>query len=228
MIVAPSLRAQQKAMPVIGFLHRGYASGATGLVAGLRKGLSETGFFEGRNVAIEYRWAEGRTDRVAELAADLVRARPAVLFAAGPDLVRALKAQTTSIPIVFNMGEDPVKEGLVASLNRPGGNITSFSTFGNQLFGKRLELLRQIVPNTALVAILVNPTNPNARPDTAEAKPAADALGLKLQVTAASTESELFAGFDAMARGSWAVSWSASMRSSKNDVNRSLRLRFAT
>lgn len=193
-------RAQQPALPVIGFLHRGYPSGAAAMVAGLREGLSEAGFFESRNVAIEYRWAEGQTDRVPALAADLVRHRPAVLFASGPDVVRALKAQTAAIPIVFSMGEDPVKEGLVASLNRPGGNVTGFSTFTNQLFGKRLELLRQIVPNTALVAILVNPTNPNAGPDTAEAKAAADALGMKLQVTAASTERDLASGFDAIAQ----------------------------
>src|SRR5262249_41159953 len=135
-------------------------------MAGLRRGLGEMGYVEGRNVAIEDRWAENRFDRLDALAADLVERKVTVLFAGGPPSVRAIRAQTATIPIVFFVGEDPVKEGLVASLNRPGGNVTGITNFTNQLFGKQLGILRDIAPRATSFAFLVNPNNPNAEPDT--------------------------------------------------------------
>jgi putative ABC transport system substrate-binding protein len=160
--------------------------------------LTETGYVEGRNVAIEYRWAEGQFDKMPMLAADLVRRRVSVIFANGPPSVLAAKAQTATIPIVFFVGEDPVKEGLVASLNRPGGNVTGVTNFQNQLFGKELGLLRDIAPKGAAFALLVNPNNPNAEPDTKDARAAADALGLELRVLTARIEGDLEPAFTAM------------------------------
>jgi putative tryptophan/tyrosine transport system substrate-binding protein len=148
---------------------------------------------EGRNVAFEYRSSEGHYDRLPALAAEFVRRQVAVIYAGGVPAARAAKAATTTIPIVFTMGEDPVKEGLVASLNRPGGNITGYSNFNNQLVSKRLELLRAIAPKAEV--LVVNPTNPNADPDTNDVQAAADALGLRLQVLKASTERELETAF---------------------------------
>jgi putative tryptophan/tyrosine transport system substrate-binding protein len=150
---------------------------------------------EGRNVAFEYRSSEGHYDRLPALAAEFVRRQVAVIYAGGAPAARAAKAATTTIPIVFTMGEDPVKEGLVASLNRPGGNITGYSNFNNQLVSKRLELLREIAPKAEVLGLLVNPTNPNADPDTKDVQAAADALGLRLQVLKASTERELETAF---------------------------------
>jgi putative tryptophan/tyrosine transport system substrate-binding protein len=151
-------------------------------------------------VAIEYRWVAGQYDRYPALAADLVRRRVTVIFANGPIGVRAAQAATATIPIVFTMGEDPVKEGIVASLNRPGGNVTGFSDFDNQLTGKRLSLLRHAVPKAAVFGLLVNPTNPNAESDIKDAQAAADALAWELRVLTASTERELEAAFVAMVR----------------------------
>jgi len=150
-------RGQQRPMPVIGVLTPGYRPSSAPLEAAFRQGLGETGFVEGRNVSIEYRWAEGQFERIPALAADLVQRRLAVIFAGGPPAVRALKTLTTTIPVVFSMGEDPVKEGLVANLYRPGGNITGFSYFANLLFAKRLGLLHECVPKDAAFGFLVNP-----------------------------------------------------------------------
>jgi putative tryptophan/tyrosine transport system substrate-binding protein len=150
--------------------------------------LSETGFVESQNVAIEYRYAAGQYDRLPTLAEDLVRRKPTTLMAGGPPSVRALKAHTATIPIVFHMGEDPIKEGFVASLNRPGGNVTGISGFTNLLFLKRLQLLHEIVPGSAPLALLVNPNNPNAEPDSQDARAGAVALGRELLVLTASTE----------------------------------------
>jgi putative ABC transport system substrate-binding protein len=181
-------RAQQPPMPVIGYLSLGSAAAMAPRVAAFKQGLSGTGHVEGQNIAIEYRYAEGQYDRLPALAADLVRRDPAVIYAAGPPSVRAIKAHTATIPIVFAMGEDPVKEGLVASLNRPGGNITGFSRFTNLLFAKRLQLLNEIVPRPTALAMLVNPNNPNAEPDSQDARDAAVALRRDLHVVTASTE----------------------------------------
>ena len=191
-------RAQQPAMPVVGFLGLGSPGGTALRVSGCLKGLREIGFVEGQNVAIEYRWSQGQFDRLPALAADLVRHQVAAILAIGPPSVRALKAQTTAIPIVFAMGEDPVKEGLVVSLNRPGGNVTGVSYFSNLLFAKRLQLLHECVSAAAVLALLVNPKNPNAEPDARETQAAADALGHQLQVLTASTEHDLETAFDAM------------------------------
>ena len=192
-------RAQQSTMPVIGFLAVSSAAGDVLSLGGFKQGLSEAGFIEGRNVTVEYRWAESQFDRLPALAADLVRRQVSVIFANGPPSVTATKAATTSIPIVFSMGEDPVKEGLVASMSRPGGNITGFSTFTNQLFAKRLGLLKDAVPAASTFALLVNPNNPNAEPDAKDAATAASALGRRLEVLTARRESDFASVFAAIA-----------------------------
>jgi putative tryptophan/tyrosine transport system substrate-binding protein len=188
-------RAQQPAMPLIGFLSHGYPRGFAPMVAGFHEGLRETGYVQGQNVAIEYRWAENQFDQLPALAADLARRQVAAIFTNGPPSTRAAKGETATIPIVFSMGEDPIKEGIVASLNRPGGNVTGFSYFTNQLFGKRMALLTEIVPGAAAFAFLVNPTNPNADPDARDAQLAAAALGRKLEVLTASTEADFEKAF---------------------------------
>jgi putative tryptophan/tyrosine transport system substrate-binding protein len=192
-------RAQQ-AVPVVGFINAGFPRGFAGALGGFHRGLNESGFVEGRNVNIEYRWAEGQFDRLPTLAADLVRHRVAAVFAGQPATVRAIKAATTTIPIVFSMGEDPVKEGIVPSFNRPGGNVTGISYFTNQLVGKRLALLTETVPTAAMVALLVNRNNPNAEPDTEDAQAAAAALGRRLEVLTASTERDVAAAFITMSQ----------------------------
>ena len=193
-------RAQQSAMRVVGFLHPGSANANELEVSGFRQGLKETGFVESHNVAIEYRWTDGQFDRFPALAIELVRRSVDVIFAVSPPAVLAIKAQTATIPVVFSIGEDPVNEGLVPSFNRPGGNVTGFSNFGNQLFAKKLGLLHDTVTKAAVFGLLVNPTNPNAEPDTHDAQAAAGALGLELRVFTASTEGELEPAFAAMAR----------------------------
>src|SRR4051794_10119170 len=188
-------RSQQVGLPVIGYFGLGSATGFAPRVASFKQGLSEAGYVEGRNVAIEYRYANGQFDQLSALGADLVRLKPAVVFAAGLPTVQAVKEHTATIPIVFVMGEDPVKEGLVASLARPGGNITGVSGFANLLFPKRLQLLHELVPGPVSLALLVNPKNPNAEPDTRDTQAAAVALGRKLQVLTASTEQDIEAAF---------------------------------
>jgi putative ABC transport system substrate-binding protein len=153
-------RAQQQAIPVIGCLMPGTQAANVDTVASFLRGLGEGGYVDGRNVSIEYRWAEGRIDRLPALAADLVKRRVAAIFTTGKTGAPAAKAATAAIPIVFQMGEDPVKGGIVARLDRPGGNITGFSNFGNVLFSKRLGLLRDIAPRAEVFAFLVNPKNP--------------------------------------------------------------------
>ena len=191
-------RAQQAAMPVIGLLNISTPGANVLPTAAFRRGLEQSGYVEGRNIAIEYRWAEGQADRLPAMAADLIHRQVAVIFAGGPPAVRAAKLQSTTIPIVFFMGEDPSKEGLVASFNRPGSNLTGVTNFQNQLFGKQLGLLRELAPRAATFAILVNPTNPNAESDTKDAQAAAEVLGFKMLALTAKAESDFEPAFAAM------------------------------
>jgi putative ABC transport system substrate-binding protein len=182
-------RAQQPAMPVIGFLSGRPTGASQYLAAAFRKGLGDTGYIEGQNIAIEYRSADGQYNRLAALAADLVGRKVAVI--ATSDLTSTLpaKAATTTIPIVFSIGADPVEAGLVASLNRPGGNLTGVANLNNQLAPKRLELLRELIPEATSIAVLFNPTNPG--PNDAvlrDLQVAARTLGVQLHVLHASTE----------------------------------------
>ena len=191
-----SARAQQTAMPVIGFLGAVATAPYEQSTAALRRGLKEIGYIEGQNVAIEYRWAEGQYDRLPALAADLVSRRVAVIVTGGgapPAL--AAKAATSTIPIVFHMGADPVQLGLVASLNRPGGNITGATFLGVALDAKRLQLLRQLLPSARLIALLVNPTNPQTEAQSQELQAAAQAIGQQILVVNANTGSEIEAIF---------------------------------
>jgi putative tryptophan/tyrosine transport system substrate-binding protein len=190
-----SAGAQQPAMPVIGWLTSGPPNLDAPAPRALRQGLSETGYFEGRNIAIEYRWADSQNDRLPAFAAELVSRRVAVITTGDTASALAAKVATTTIPIVFSLGADPVKIGLVASLNRPGGNITGVSFLANLLPAKLFELMHEVVPKAASVGFLVNPTNPNVESDTREVQAAADALGQKLVVVRASTESEIDAAF---------------------------------
>jgi len=184
-------RAQQPAMPVIGFLGSQSADPSANLVAALRRGLSEIGFIESRNVAIEYRWAEGRYDRMPALASELVRRPVTLIVASAPPAALAAKAATSTIPIVFSGGIDPVKLGLVAALNRPGGNVTGVTQFSTALEGKRLEFLHELVPKATVLALLVNPTFPGTDAIINDMQTAARTLGVKLNVLNASSEDDL-------------------------------------
>jgi putative ABC transport system substrate-binding protein len=192
-------RAQQPAMPVIGFLHTQSPGAAASAEVAFRGGLKELGYVEGENVRIAFRWAEGQNDRLPALAADLVARRVSVIIAAGGGpSASAAKAATTTIPIVFVFGGDPVKAGMVASFNRPGGNMTGVSFFSTALGAKRLELLHQLVPSTSAVALLLNPNNPEAIPQPADFETAARRLGREFHVLNAGTESEIEAAFAAL------------------------------
>jgi putative tryptophan/tyrosine transport system substrate-binding protein len=189
-------RAQQAGMPVVGFLNSASPSAWKPYVEAFRQGLNEAGYVEGRTVAIEYRWAEGQYERLPSLAADLVRRKVAVIVATGgtpPSL--AAKAATKTIPIVFTAGVDPVKLGLVASLNRPGGNVTGVNQFVAEMEGKRLGLLRELVRSAVLIAVLLNPTNPAAATQLIDVQEAARALGQQVHILHASSEPELEAAF---------------------------------
>jgi putative ABC transport system substrate-binding protein len=168
---------------------------------GFRQGLKDTGYVEGENVAIEYRWAEGQFDRLPALAAELVRRQVAVIAAVGNSAAVAAKAATTAIPIVFNVGDDPVRLGLVASLARPGGNLTGINIFTAELVAKRLELLRELVPAATRVAVLVNPINAAITETTLrDVEPAARAIGMQIQVRRASSSREIDAAFATFVR----------------------------
>jgi putative tryptophan/tyrosine transport system substrate-binding protein len=188
---------QQPAMPVVGFLHSGSASDDyyVKLVTALRTSLNEAGYTPGRNVTIEFRWAEGQYDRIPMMTADLARRRVAVIFAGGDAAAIAAKAATSTIPIVFTIGDDPVKIGLVDSLSRPGGNVTGVTLFYVEIEAKRLEFLRELVPNAEVIALLVNPKNKEAENQIKEARVAADAIGRSLVVLEAGTESEVETAF---------------------------------
>jgi ABC-type uncharacterized transport system substrate-binding protein len=188
-------RAQQPAMPVIGFLNPTSPDAFAGRLRGFRQGLKDTGYVEGENVAIDYRWAENQIDRLPLLAAELVRRRVAVIVGNTPSAFAA-KAATTTIPIVFLVAEDPVKLGLVASLARPGGNLTGINMFSAELVAKRLDLLRELVPGAARVGVLVNPTNATTTESTLRDVAAAAApTGLQIKVLNASTSREIEAQF---------------------------------
>ena len=183
-------------MPVIGFLHPASPEAAASDVALFRKGLGEAGYVEGRNVAVEYRWAQGRNDQLPGLVADLVGRRVAVIAAISTPPALAAKAATSTIPIIFTTGADPVEAGLVASLNRPGGNLTGATTLGVELASKRLELIHELVPAANIIALLVNPgSRSNAETQSRDLQAAARILGLQLHVLNASTESDITAAF---------------------------------
>jgi len=191
-----AVRAQRKAMPVIGFLSGGSPGPYAPYVAAFHQGLRETGYVEGQNVAIEYRWAEGRSDRLPTLAADLVgRKVDVIAIIGGTPAALAAKSATSTIPIAFNGVADPVGAGLVASLARPGGNLTGFSNITIELMPKLLELLSELVPQARVIALLVNPNNPNAEPLLRNVEEAARAKGVKLLVLKAGIENEIDAAF---------------------------------
>jgi putative ABC transport system substrate-binding protein len=187
--------AEQSAMPVIGFLHSASPEPFANVLAAFRQGLAEAGYFEGKNVAIEYRWAENKIDRLPTLADDLVRQQVAVIAAGGPAAAQAAKAATTTIPIVFLVGADPVQSGLVASLNRPANNLTGVGFLVNTLAPKQLEVLHELVPKAMTVGMLVNPDGPNAEADTREVQEAARLLGHQLLVLNARTEADIDLAF---------------------------------
>jgi putative ABC transport system substrate-binding protein len=189
-------RAQQPSLPVIGFLSARSPAEAASVLAAFRQGLGEAGYFEGKNVTIEFRWAEGNYDRLPELAAELVRRQVAMIAATGgePSLLAA-KAATTTIPIVFTIGGDPVEAGLVASLGRPGGNLTGTTIMAVELGPKRLDFIRQLVPNSRAIAMLINRNFPMALSEARGVQDAARALGLDVIVLTASTEEEIDTAF---------------------------------
>jgi putative tryptophan/tyrosine transport system substrate-binding protein len=193
-------RAQQPTMPVIGFLHTASPDAYALMLAAFHRGLHEAGYVEGRNVAIEYRWGAGQYDQLPALAADLVRRGVAVIAATGGESsVLAAKAATATIPIVF-ISTDPVKLGLVASLNRPGGKLTGVNTLNTELVAKRLELLHELVPTATIIGALINPESPTAEALTSDLHSAARILGLQLHVLHASTEREIDTAFRALAQ----------------------------
>jgi putative ABC transport system substrate-binding protein len=185
-------RAQQSAMPVVGFLHAGSPEGSgAAQAAAFRRGLGEGGFVEGRNVSIEYRWGNNDIARLPELAADLVRRQVTLLFAPSIDAALVAKAATATIPIVFNTGSDPVQNGLVTSLNRPGGNITGFATMLTAIGAKQFGLLHELIPKASRFAALVSATAPNAEEYTKQVQAAAEAIGRQLEFYAPNTNSEI-------------------------------------
>ena len=191
-------RAQQSAMPVIGFLSSRTPAQAEYVIAAFRKGLENAGYVEGRNVGIEFRFAEGQNDRLPELAADLVRRQVAVIVAGGTS--GPAKQATTTIPIVFTTGSDPLVVGLVTSISRPNGNLTGATFYSAALIGKQLELLREIAPQSAEIGLLVNPKAPSAESQENDALAATRAVGLQLHVLRASTEPELESAFANLGR----------------------------
>ena len=191
--------AQQPVLPVVGFIRTTSADDSVKLVEAFRRGLGEAGYVEGRNVVIEYRYAQGQIDRLPALAADLVARRVAVLAATGGTVsARAAKAATSTIPVVFTTGDDPVKAGLVASLSRPGGNVTGVSVFTARLGAKRLALLHELIPAATTIAVLLNPKNPDSEDEAKDVLEAARALGVQILVLHAGSENEIDDAFTKM------------------------------
>jgi putative ABC transport system substrate-binding protein len=193
-------RAQQAAMSVIGFLDSRLPEAIADRLRGFREGLKETGYLEGENVAIVYRFANNQDDRLPELAADLARGRVAVIASAGTPSTFAAKAATSTIPIVFITGDDPVRLGFVTSLSRPGGNLTGINVFNAEVTAKRMELLRELVPRLTRIAVLVNPADANTETQLKGVNLAARAMGLQIQILNADTSTEIDAAFETMGR----------------------------
>jgi ABC-type uncharacterized transport system substrate-binding protein len=199
----PRAARAQAPMPVIGFLHSASLEPNTKRLAGFRRGLQQAGFVEGQNVTIEFRWADGQNARLPELAAELI-AKPVNIIAtlSSTPATRAAKAATNSIPIVFLIAEDPVELGLVASLNRPGGNVTGISSQNAELVAKRLGLLRELLPQAPNIAVLLNPANPNAKPISLALQSAAATLGVQLNVLEATADAEIERAYQSLKPGS--------------------------
>jgi putative ABC transport system substrate-binding protein len=194
-------RAQQQTVPMIGYLSAGSPESAASNVAAFREGLKEAGYVEGKDLLIEYRWGEGQNNRLPALATELVRRRVAVIVSAsGTPSVLAAKAATATIPIVFSVGTDPIAFGLVASLNKPGGNLTGVTLLFDEVASKRLELAHELMPATTIIALLVNPTNPNSETQSRDLQEAARKLALQLHTLRASTERDLDTVFATVAQ----------------------------
>src|SRR5215831_18999255 len=193
-------RGQQSAMPVIGFLNSAAAPAFSSRLAAYRRGLSETGFVEAKNVAIEYRWADGQYDRLQSMAADLVSQRVAVITAGGPPAASAAKTATSVIPIVFTTGDDPVQAGLVPNLNRPGGNVTGVHLFLTNLSAKKLGLLRDLLPQATVIAGLLNSASQSAEVQAKDLQAAGKANGLRIQIAHASNDQEIEAAFATLSK----------------------------
>jgi putative ABC transport system substrate-binding protein len=194
-------RAQQPTMPVIGFLSLGWQASDAPRLTGLRLGLNDTGYVEGQNLAVEYRWAENQLDRLPTLAASLVQSRVALIVTPGPPATLAAKAATPTIPILFGISADPVQTGLVASLNRPGGNLTGFNDLNAELGAKALALLHELVPTARVIGFLQNPGNPLIEElVTRDVLAAAPAIGVQIQVLQASSDREIDAAFESLAQ----------------------------
>jgi putative ABC transport system substrate-binding protein len=202
-------RAQQRAMPVVGFLHQGTLDSNSAGLNEFRRGLQENGFVESRNIKIELRWADGKYDQLPALAADLVRRQPVVIAAALLPAAQAAKAATATIPIVFISGSDPIETGLVTSLNRPSENVTGVSLFSVPLIAKRLELLHEVIPAAAVVAVLVNPANPNAEANERGIETAARTIGLRIEFIKASSDRDFEVAFATSRRQAGALLVSA-------------------
>jgi putative ABC transport system substrate-binding protein len=214
-------RAQQPATPVVGFLSGLASTSSRQELTAFRQGLSETGFVDGKNVALEYRWAEGDYAQLPALAADLVSRHVSVIAMAGNVATRAAKKATATIPIVFHTGDDPIAVGLVLSLNKPSGNVTGVSAMAGELPTKRMELLHELVPTTAVVAVILNPSNANAKHDEATLNTAAGVIGLQLRILTARDENSLEAAFATVVQkqiGALIINTDASLLSRRDQI----------
>jgi putative ABC transport system substrate-binding protein len=196
----PFYACAQQTLPIVGFVNSGSAQTQTLMAAAYRKGLEEAGFVEGKNVLIESSWADGQYDRLPELIADLIKRKVTVIMAGGPPAAQAAKTATSTIPIVFTSGDDPIQIGLVSSINRPGGNVTGVHVLFTELESKKLGLLREIVPKADVVAALVNQSRPIANSQTAELQAAAQTFGQRIQIIHAASEQEIDPAFASMAQ----------------------------